>query len=161
MTGLHDFTLRTIDGDDRPLSEYEGRAVLVVNVASECGLTPQYAELQALYEELRPRGLEVLGVPCNQFAGQEPGSEAEIKSFCTATFGVTFPMFAKVDVNGEGRHPLFAWLTSQNAEPEGAGDVKWNFGKFVVGKDGALLGRFEPTTSPRAPELLRLLEGAL
>jgi glutathione peroxidase len=161
MSSLHDFSLRTIDGDDRSLDAYAGKVVLVVNVASRCGLTPQYDGLQRLYERYRERGFEVLGFPCNQFMQQEPGSESEIKSFCTTRYGVSFPMFAKIEVNGAGRHPLYAWLTAQEAKPEGPGDVKWNFGKFVVGKDGAVLARFDPGTEPQAAALTAAIENAL
>ncbi len=161
MTSLHDFTARTIEGDERSLADYAGKVVLVVNVASQCGLTPQYAGLQELYEGYRERGLEVLGFPCNQFMGQEPGTEDEIKSFCETSYGVTFPMFAKLDVNGPARHPLYAWLTSQDARPEGAGDVKWNFGKFVVAKDGTVLARFDPKTEPGSDALVGRIESAL
>jgi glutathione peroxidase len=161
MSSLHDFSHRSIDGEERKLSEYAGKVALVVNVASRCGLTPQYAGLQKLYDGYRDRGLVVLGFPCNQFKGQEPGTEAEIQSFCQANYGVSFPMFSKLEVNGGGRHPLYAWLTAQPSAPEGPGDVRWNFGKFLIGKDGALLARFEPTTDPLAPELVQRIEAAL
>ena len=161
MPKLHDFTLTTIDGQDRSLADYKGKVVLLVNVASKCGLTPQYDGLQRLYETYSPRGLEVLGIPCNQFAGQEPGSESEIQQFCSTTYGVTFPLFAKVDVNGAGAHPLYKWLTSLDVAPEGTGDVKWNFGKFLVGKDGEVVGRFAPPTEPQAKELVRAVEAQL
>ncbi len=161
MTTLHDFTLPAIDGQDRSLADLEGQVALVVNVASRCGLTPQYEGLQRLHEEYGGRGLAVLGFPCNQFKGQEPGTEAEIQTFCSATYGVTFALFGKVEVNGSGRHPLFAWLTSQPTEPEGPGDVQWNFGKFLVGKDGAVLARFEPTVSPDDAALVAAIERAL
>jgi glutathione peroxidase len=161
MPTLHDFSLRAIDGAERSLADYAGRVVLVVNVASRCGLTPQYAGLQRLYEGYRARGFEVLGFPCNQFMQQEPGSESEIRTFCTTNYGVTFPMFSKLEVNGPGRHPLYAWLTSQDAKPEGPGDIKWNFGKFVVGKDGAVAARFDPRTPPDAAPLTAAIERAL
>lgn len=161
MTTLHDFRLRTIDGDERALADYSGQVLLVVNVASECGLTPQYAGLQELHEAHHERGFSVLGIPCNQFKGQEPGTEAQIKTFCESKYGVTFPLFAKVDVNGKKRDPLYAWLTSQETSPEGPGDVQWNFGKFLIGKDGAVLARFEPTTEPGDAELVKRLNDAL
>lgn len=161
MTTLHDFTLPAIDGQDRSLKDLEGQVALVVNVASRCGLTPQYEGLQRLHDEYGSRGLAVLGFPCNQFKGQEPGTEAEIQAFCSSTYGVTFPLFAKVEVNGRGRHPLFAWLTSQSTEPEGPGDVQWNFGKFLVGKDGAVRARFEPTVAPDDAALVAAIERAL
>ena len=144
MTKLHDFTQKTIDGKEAPLSAYAGKVALVVNVASKCGLTPQYEGLEALYRELAPKGFVVLGFPCNQFMGQEPGTDAEIASFCSTKYDVTFPLFSKIDVNGETQAPLYAWLTREDAKPEGAGDVAWNFGKFLVGKDGNVVARFSP-----------------
>jgi glutathione peroxidase len=161
MATLHDFTATTIDGDERALRDYRGKAVLIVNVASRCGLTPHYAGLQQLYEAQSARGLEVLGFPCNQFGAQEPGTEAEVKTFCTTRYGVTFPMFSKIEVNGAGRHPLYAWLTGEQSAPEGAGDIKWNFTKFVVGRDGKLLARFDPRTEPSDAKLAAAIEKAL
>lgn len=161
MPTLHDFSARTIDGEERSLRDLHGKVALVVNVASKCGLTPQYEGLQALYEARRDRGLEVLGFPCNQFAGQEPGSDAEVQEFCSVRYGVTFPLFSKVEVNGPGRHPLYAWLTGEGAGPEPAGDVRWNFTKFLVGRDGRVVARFAPQTGPEAPELLAALDEAL
>jgi len=161
MTSAHDFEAKTIDGDDRPLSDYEGKALLVVNVASECGLTPQYEGLEKLYREMRDRGLEVLGFPCNQFGKQEPGTEADIKEFCSTKYDVTFPMFGKIEVNGEGRHPLYQWLTSQETEPEGPGDIEWNFGKFVIDGGGRIVARFEPPTAPDDPKLREAIDRAL
>jgi glutathione peroxidase len=161
MPSLHDFRARTIEGEERPLSDYRGKVALVVNVASRCGLTPHYAGLQGLYEQYRERGLEVLGFPCNQFAGQEPGSDAEVKSFCSLSYGVSFPLFSKIEVNGPARHPLYAWLTSEASAPDGPGDVKWNFAKFVVGRDGRVVARFAPQTDPTAPELVAAVEQAL
>ncbi len=161
MTTLHDFTTTTIDGTAQPLRAYEGKVALIVNVASECGLTPQYAGLEQLHERYGDRGLAVLGFPCNQFGAQEPGTEAEIQAFCTTSYGVRFPMFAKVEVNGPGAHPLYQWLTSQDTQPEGAGAIHWNFGKFLVGKDGRVIARFAPTVKPDAPELVRAIEQAL
>jgi glutathione peroxidase len=161
MPKLQDFTLRTIDGTDKALSDYSGKAVLLVNVASKCGLTPQYDGLQRLYQQYSNRGLEILGIPCNQFAGQEPGSEAEIADFCSTEYKVSFPLFSKLEVNGDGADPLYAWLTSEDVGPEGAGDVKWNFGKFLFGKDGELVGRFEPSTEPQAEALVAAIEGQL
>jgi glutathione peroxidase len=161
MATLHDFSARTIDGDERSLRDFSGKVALVVNVASKCGLTPHYAGLQKLYDGYRGRGLEVLGFPCNQFAGQEPGSDAEVKQFCSLRYGVDFPMFSKVEVNGPGRHPLFAWLAGERAGPEPAGDLAWNFTKFLVGRDGRVVARFAPQTEPEAPELVAALEKAL
>ena len=161
MPTLHDFSARTIAGKDASLRDYAGKVALVVNVASKCGLTPQYAGLEKLYETYQPRGLEVLGFPCNQFAGQEPGSDAEVQEFCTLNYGVKFPMFSKIDVNGAGRHPLYAWLTTENTAPEASGDVKWNFGKFLVGRDGKLIARFGPQVTPDDPALVGAIEKAL
>lgn len=161
MTTLHDFTLKALDGSDRALSDYKGHAVLVVNVASECGLTPQYEGLQRLFDKYGDRGLTVLGFPCNQFKGQEPGTDDEIGAFCSANYGVTFPMFSKVEVNGPGRDRLFAWLTQADTQPEGPGDIQWNFGKFLVGKDGQILARFEPPTDPESADVIAAIERAL
>ncbi len=161
MTTLHDFTMKTIDGKEQSLREYEGKVVLVVNVASKCGLTPHYEGLERLYEQHGERGLAVLGFPCNQFGAQEPGTEAEIQAFCTSNYGVRFPMFAKIDVNGEGAHPLYRWLTAEHTQPDGPGDIKWNFAKFLVGKDGRVLARFSPMVAPEAPELVSAIEGAI
>ncbi|MEM1447978.1 MAG: glutathione peroxidase [Planctomycetota bacterium] len=161
MTTLHDFSLTALDGSERALSDYSGKVALVVNVASKCGLTPQYEGLQELYDRLADRGLVVLGFPCNQFKGQEPGSESEIRTFCTENYGVTFPMFSKIDVNGPERHPLYAWLTQQDTKPEGPGDVQWNFGKFLVGRDGTVLARFEPPTDPQSADVVAAIEAAL
>jgi glutathione peroxidase len=133
----------------------------VVNVASKCGLTPQYRQLQELYERYRERGLEVLGFPCNEFGGQEPASEAQIQEFCSLTFGVTFPMFSKVRVNGESRDPMYAYLTSQPTAPDGPGDIRWNFAKFLVGKDGAVTARFSPMVTPLDPALVAAVEKSL
>jgi len=161
MSRLYDFTPKGIDGSDHPLSTFDGKVCLVVNVASQCGLTPQYKGLQALYEEYADRGFAVLGFPCNQFAGQEPGTEATIQQFCESTYGVRFPLFAKVEVNGDGRDPLFAWLTGQAVDPEGAGDIRWNFGKFLIDRQGELAARFGPRTEPSDPELVGAIERAL
>ena len=161
MTSFHDFRARDIDGQERSLRDFEGQVCLVVNVASRCGLTPHYEGLQALHQRYGERGFAVLGFPCNQFGAQEPGSEAEIQQFCDRRFGVTFPLFSKIEVNGAGRHPLYAHLTSQAAAPEGAGDVKWNFTKFLVGRDGAVLARFAPQTEPGDSGLVQAIEKAL
>jgi glutathione peroxidase len=161
MGNLHDFTMRDIEGRDRDLGELAGKVVLVVNVASKCGLTPQYDGLQRLYGDYAGRGLEILGFPCNQFMGQEPGSEAEIREFCSVNYGVTFPMFSKIEVNGPGRAPLYDWLTAAEVGPEEAGDVKWNFGKFLVGKDGEIRARFGPQVEPCAEEVKRAIDEAL
>lgn len=161
MATAHDFTATTIDGAARPLKEYAGTALLIVNVASQCGLTPQYAGLQELYEKYRGRGFAVLGFPCNQFGAQEPGGEGQIKTFCETRFGVTFPMFAKVEVNGAGRHPLYAYLTGAATQPEGPGDVQWNFAKFLVGRDGRVIARYAPAEAPGSAAIAAAIEQAL
>lgn len=161
MSSLHDFTMKTIDGDERPLGDFKGKACLVVNVASKCGLTPQYDGLQQLYASYRDRGLEVLGFPCNQFGGQEPGSDADVKEFASTRYGVDFPLFSKIEVNGDGRAALYAWLTGEDAQPEGGGDIKWNFTKFLVDRDGRLVARFGPRTAPDDPELRGAIDRTL
>jgi glutathione peroxidase len=158
---LYDFTLKTIDGGEQRLSGYRGKAVLVVNVASKCGLTPHYRGLQQIYEEYREDGLEVLGFPCNQFGAQEPGSDAEVKQFCTSRYSVSFPMFSKIEVNGPGRAPLYAWLTSQPTQPDGPGDIAWNFAKFLIGKDGRVRARFSPQVEPGSNEIRNAIGEAL
>jgi glutathione peroxidase len=161
MTSAYDFNHKTIDGQDKSLADYRGQVLLLVNVASRCGLTPQYTALEELYRGMKDRGFAVLGFPCNQFAGQEPGTEAEIKDFCSTKFDVSFPLFSKLDVNGKARHPLYAWLTEQATKPDGPGDIKWNFGKFLVGRDGEVIARFGPTTAPTAPAIVDAIENAL
>ncbi|MER5886501.1 glutathione peroxidase [Streptomyces sp. NPDC001941] len=157
---LYDIPLRTLQGEATSLADHRDEAVLIVNVASKCGLTPQYAGLERLQKTYAERGFTVLGVPCNQFAGQEPGSAEEIGTFCSATYGVTFPLLEKTDVNGEGRHPLYAELT-RVADAEGeAGDVQWNFEKFLLAPGGAVT-RFRPRTEPEAPEVVAAVEAAL
>jgi glutathione peroxidase len=144
---LGDFTATTLDGQERSLSTYDGDVVLVVNTASACGFTPQYAGLEELHRTYAERGLRVLGFPCNQFGGQEPGTEEEIGAFCQRNYGVTFPMFAKVDVNGDGEHPLFTWLKTERGGVTGD-RITWNFTKFLVGRDGTVLFRYPPQTEP-------------
>jgi glutathione peroxidase len=161
MSTLYDFEHNSITGEKKSLADYRGQVALVVNVASKCGLTPQYTGLEELYRAYKDRGLTVLGFPCNQFAGQEPGTEAEIQSFCSTQYDVSFPLFGKLDVNGDARHPLYAWLTSEATQPEGPGDVKWNFGKFLIGRDGKVIARFGPTTAPSAEPLVEAVEKAL
>jgi len=158
MTALTDFSATAIDGQERSLAEHAGEVVLVVNTASECGFTPQLEGLEALYESYRDRGFTVLGFPCNQFGGQEPGTEEEIGEFYQKNYGVTFPMFAKVDVNGDDEHPLWAWLKSEKGSLLGA-RIKWNFTKFLVGRDGRVIERFSPQTEPA--ELSASIEEAL
>jgi glutathione peroxidase len=147
MTSLYDFEARTIDGASQRLEEYRGEVVLVINVASRCGYTPQYAGLQHLYEKYQDRGFTVLGFPSNQFGNQEPGTEDEIKEFCSTTYNVTFPMFAKVDVNGDDAHPLYQWLRSEKSGLLGD-KIKWNFTKFLVSREGAVVKRYGSTTTP-------------
>lgn len=161
MTTLYDFAQTTLEGEAQSLSAYAGKAVLVVNVASKCGLTPQYAGLQKLHDSYGARGFEVLGFPCNQFMGQEPGTAEEIRAFCDRKYGVRFPLFAKIDVNGANRAPLYQWLTSQPTQPESPGDIQWNFGKFLVDKQGHVIARFNPRVAPDAPELVAAIEKAL
>ncbi|MET8998054.1 glutathione peroxidase [Amycolatopsis sp. NPDC004169] len=159
--GIHEIPLKTLDGRDSSLGEYAGKALLVVNVASKCGLTPQYSGLERLQERFDGQGFSVVGFPCNQFAGQEPGSAEEIQTFCSTTYGVTFPLFEKIDVNGEDRHPLYAELT-ETADAEGtAGDVQWNFEKFLIGADGEVLARFRPRTEPEDETVVKAIEAAL
>jgi glutathione peroxidase len=147
MTALTDFTARTLDGEEKAMADYKGQVVLVVNTASKCGFTPQYKGLQELHESYAEQGLQVVGFPCNQFGGQEPGDSAEIGAFCQKNFGVTFQMMEKVDVNGSEAHPLYAWLKSEKGGLLG-GKIKWNFTKFLVGKDGQVIERYAPTTKP-------------
>jgi len=144
---LSDFSARAITGDELPLSRYAGKVVLVVNTASKCGFTPQYEGLETLYETYEPQGLVVLGFPCDQFGHQEPGDESAIEEFCKLNFGVTFPMFAKVEVNGSSAHPLYRWLREEKSGVLGDA-IKWNFTKFLVGRDGAVIARYAPTTTP-------------
>jgi glutathione peroxidase len=160
VTALGDFSARDIDGNDVDLSQYDGQVVLVVNTASRCGMTPQYAGLQDLYAAKADQGFVVLGFPCDQFGHQEPGTEEEIAAFCESSYGVTFPMFAKIDVNGDDAHPLYAWLRSERAGPRGA-DIDWNFTKFLLDRDGRVLGRYGPKTEPAdiTPDVEKALAG--
>lgn len=145
---IYDFVVKDIDGKDVNLSKYKGKVLLIVNVASKCGFTKQYSGLQKIYEKYKTKGLEILGFPCNQFGGQEPGTEKEIKEFCSTNYNVTFPMFSKIDVNGENTHPLYAFLKSNVKGIFGTEDIKWNFTKFLVDKNGNVLKRFAPQTTP-------------
>jgi glutathione peroxidase len=156
---LDQVELQRLDGAPLPASELAGKVVLFVNVASRCGLTPQYGQLAALSARYADRGLVVVGAPCNHFAGQEPGSAEEIAQFCSRTYGVDFPLLAKLEVNGAGRHPLYQWLVG--SEAGGGKDITWNFEKFLVGRDGGVLARFPPRTPPDAPEVVAAIEGAL
>ncbi len=148
MASITDFTVQAPDGRAVPLAAYRGRVLLIANTASRCGFTPQYAGLEALWRAHRDAGLVVLGFPCNQFGGQEPGSAEQIAGFCSTTYDVTFPVMAKVEVNGGGADPLFAWLKREKPGLLGTGTIKWNFTKFLVGRDGVVLARFAPATSP-------------
>ena len=159
MKNFCDFKLNTIDGAPDLLAGLKGKVVLAVNVASQCGLTPQYTDLEGLHEELAGEDFAVVGFPCNQFGAQEPGSEGEIQTFCSTNYGVTFPMSAKLEVNGAGRHPLYAWLTDPaNGH---AGDIQWNFEKFLIGRDGRLLNRYAPTVKPRDSGVMNDIAAAL
>jgi glutathione peroxidase len=158
---ISNHSLTTLDGLPLELDSFRGRALLIVNVASQCGFTPQYTGLQHLFETYSPRGFSILGFPCNQFAGQEPGTAAEIQSFCEATFGVTFPLFEKVEVNGPGRHPLFAELTRAVDIDGYSGDVRWNFEKWLVSPAGDVVARFGTMVVPEDPRLVEAIEGEL
>lgn len=156
---LYDIPLKDINGKATSLKAYKGKVVLIVNVASKCGLTPQYEGLEALQKKYGPKGFTVLGFPCNQFGGQEPGTNEEIKTFCSTKYNVSFPLFDKLDVNGANRHPLYTALAG-SASPF-PGDIKWNFGKFLIGKDGKIVQRFEPKTTPASSEVTGGIESAL
>jgi len=156
---LFDIPLKDIDGKDTSLKAYRGKVLLIVNVASQCGLTPQYEGIEALYRKYKDKGLVVLGFPCNDFAGQEPGSNAEIKAFCSSKFEVTFPLFDKLHVKGSEQHPLYAALTGKDSPFPG--EIQWNFGKFLVGKDGEILKRFEPKVKPDDKGVVEAIEAAL
>jgi glutathione peroxidase len=158
---LADIPLTTLDGNPTSLADYDGRALLVVNVASKCGLTPQYGALEQLARDYTDRGLTVIGVPCNQFMGQEPGTPEEIATFCSTSYGVTFPLLAKADVNGADRHPLYAKLTEAADAAHEAGDVQWNFEKFLIAPNGEVVNRFRPRTEPDAPEVISAIEAVL
>lgn len=159
--GFYDFTMKSIDGKNIPLSSYKGKVVLLVNVASRCGNTPQYKGLEALYRKYREKGLVVLGFPANNFGRQEPGSDEEIRDFCTTTYDVTFDLFSKISVKGSDQHPLYRFLTSAETNPEFAGDVKWNFQKYLLGRDGKILGKFAPGLDPLSSEITAPIEKAL
>lgn len=156
-----DFTMKDIDGRDVPLAKYRGKVLLIVNVASKCGLTPQYKELEELYKKYAPQGLAIAAFPANNFRAQEPGENAVIKQFCTQTYGVTFDLFGKISVLGGDQAELYKFLTSEKTNPGRAGEIAWNFTKFLVGRDGKVIARFEPKTKPDAPEVIKALETAL
>jgi glutathione peroxidase len=158
---IHSVPLNTLSGEPTTLGEFSGKALLVVNVASKCGLTPQYGALEQLQKTYGERGFSVVGVPCNQFGGQEPGSAEEIETFCSTTYGVTFPMLAKTDVNGADRHPLYDQLTSYPDGQGETGDIQWNFEKFLISPAGEIVGRFRPRTEPDAAEVVSAIEAQL
>jgi glutathione peroxidase len=161
LRSVHEFTLKDIDGNDVKLDAYKGKVLLVVNVASKCGYTPQYEGLEALYEKYKDRGLVVLGFPANEFGKQEPGTNAEIKQFCTLNYNVTFPMFSKIVVKGDGIHPLYKFLTDKQASPKTGGEIPWNFTKFLVDRDGHVIARFEPKDEPTGEKVTQAVESAL
>jgi glutathione peroxidase len=158
---IYDIPVKTLTGQDSSLGALKGKTLLVVNVASKCGLTPQYTALEKLHEQFAGRGFAVVGFPCNQFGGQEPGTADEIAEFCSATYGVTFPMFEKIEVNGPGRHAIYAGLTAVPDANGEAGDIQWNFEKFLVRVDGTVVARFRPRTTPDDPEVIEAIEGNL
>ncbi len=153
--------MKSLDGKEVDLSKYQGKVVMIVNVASQCGLTPQYKQLQALHEEFSDQGLAILGFPCNQFGKQEPGTADEIRDFCSKNYGVGFDLFSKIEVNGDGAADLYKYLTHLDIKPKGAGDVSWNFEKFVLDRQGHVIARFEPRTRPDDPQVLDVVKKAL
>ncbi|MBX3295325.1 MAG: glutathione peroxidase [Acidobacteria bacterium] len=158
---MYEFTMKDIDGNDVSLEKYKGNVVMLVNVASRCGLTPQYEGLQAIYDKYKDRGFTVLGFPANNFMGQEPGTEAEIKEFCSLNYNVGFPMFSKISVKGTDQHPLYRFLTHPETNPGFDGDITWNFEKFLADRDGKIIARFSPRTVPTDAEVIEKLEAAL
>ena len=158
---IYSFTLNSIDGQSSPLAAYKGKVLLLVNVASRCGFTPQYTALESVYEKYKDRGFVIVGIPANNFAAQEPGTNQEIKTFCSSKYNVTFPMMAKISVKGADQTPLYQFLTDKTAHPETGGDIKWNFTKFLVGPNGQILARFEPDVTPDSPQVISAVEKAL
>jgi len=158
---IYDFTLNSIDGQPTPLSTFKGKVVLLVNVASRCGFTPQYTGLESIYEKYKDRGFVIVGIPANNFGGQEPGTNQEIKTFCTAKYNVTFPMMAKVSVKGSDITPLYQFLTDKTLHPDTGGEIGWNFTKFLVGPDGKVIARFDSKVEPNSPEVTGAIEKAL
>jgi glutathione peroxidase len=158
---IYDFTMKSIDGQPVSLGSYSGKVVLLVNVASKCGFTPQYAGLESLYEKYKDRGLAIVGIPANNFAQQEPGTNEEIKKFCSNKYNVTFPMMAKVSVLGDDKTPLYTFLTGAGTDPQFAGDIKWNFTKFLFDRSGKPVARFEPNVTPDSPQVTAAIEAAL
>jgi glutathione peroxidase len=160
-SSLYDFTLNSIDGQTAPLAAYKGKVLLLVNVASKCGFTPQYTALEALYEKYKDQGLVVIGFPANNFMAQEPGTNEEIKTFCSRKYNVTFPMYSKISVKGDDKAPIYQFLTDKGANPNTGGEIKWNFTKFLVARDGTVISRFEPAVKPDSPEVIAAIEKAL
>ena len=158
---IYDFTMKSIDGQQVSLGSYSGKVVLLVNVASKCGFTPQYTALEAVYEKYKDRGLVIVGIPANNFGQQEPGTNEEIKQFCSSKYSVTFPMMAKVSVLGDDQNPLYGYLTGKATDPQFAGDIKWNFTKFLFDRSGKPVARFEPNVTPDSPEVTAAIEAAL
>jgi len=158
---IYDFTMNSIDGESAPLSKFQGKVVLVVNVASRCGFTPQYSALEKVYEKYKGRGFVIVGFPANNFGGQEPGSNQEIKTFCSTKYNVTFPMMAKVSVKGDDKTPLYQFLTDKTANPSTGGEIQWNFTKFLIGPDGRPVARFEPNVTPDDPQVTAAIEKEL
>lgn len=161
VSSVLNHTLNDIDGKPVPLSKYQGKVLMMVNVASKCGLTPQYTALQSTYEKYKGQGLVVMGFPANEFGKQEPGTEAEIKEFCNAKYKVSFPMFSKIVVKGEGQHPLYKQLTDKTTNPKFGGDIEWNFAKFLVNRKGEVVARFAPNVAPDSPEVIAAIEKEL
>ena len=161
IDSIYSFTMKTIDGTDVALSRYRGKVMVIVNVASKCGFTPQYKDLETLYTRYADSGLVILGFPANNFRGQEPGTDAEIKTFCTTTYGVTFPMFSKISVKGDDQHPLYRFLTSASTNPNFAGDVRWNFTKYLIDRKGNIIGKFDSAVKPLSDELVNAIESVL
>jgi glutathione peroxidase len=156
-----EFVLNSIDGQPAPLSQYQGKVVLIVNVASRCGYTPQYDGLERIYEKYKDQGLVILGFPANNFGAQEPGTNEEIEIFCSSKYNVTFPMYSKISVTGADIHPLYQFLTDKQANPKTGGDIRWNFTKFLMGKDGKVIARFEPAVTPESADVTAVIERAL
>jgi glutathione peroxidase len=158
---IYDYTLKSIDGQPVALSQYQGKVLLVVNVASKCGFTPQYTALESLYEKYKDRGLVIVGIPANNFGAQEPGTNDEIKTFCSRTYHVSFPMMSKVSVKGDDKTPLYEFLTDKSANPQIGGEIQWNFTKFLFARNGQPLSRFEPNVTPDSPQVISAVESAL
>jgi len=160
-SSVHEFSLKSIDGQATPLANFKGKVVMIVNVASRCGFTPQYKELEAVYKKYKDQGLVILGFPANNFMGQEPGTDEEIKTFCSTKYNVTFPMFSKISVKGDDKAPLYQFLTDKNANPTTGGEIGWNFTKFLVNRDGKVIQRFDTKVKPDSPEVISAIETAL